>query len=188
MIEIIPHQPRWRAEFVQLATALRHDLGELALRIDHIGSTSVEGLAAKNIIDIQITAAQLDPAIEITLTRAGCPRLALITCDHLPPGATDAAQWTKWFFKSTPPLRPANIHVRLQGRANQRYPILFRDYLRVHRLAAHAYARIKIALALHCGDSLDTYYDNKDPVCDVIINSAEAWASQTHWQLPPSDY
>ncbi len=53
MIEIVPYQTSWPAEFQEIALVLRRGLGGLALRIDHIGSTSVPGLPAKDIIDIQ---------------------------------------------------------------------------------------------------------------------------------------
>ena len=55
MIALSPYQPAWPSEFSGLAGRLRRHLGPLALRIDHIGSTSVPGLAAKDIIDIQVT-------------------------------------------------------------------------------------------------------------------------------------
>ena len=55
MITIIPYRSAWSEEFAAFGGSLRQALGEIALRIDHIGSTAVTGLAAKDIIDIQIT-------------------------------------------------------------------------------------------------------------------------------------
>ena len=55
MVEIIPYKVSWPAEFQEIAAPLRHALGSLALRIDHIGSTSVPALPAKDVIDLQIT-------------------------------------------------------------------------------------------------------------------------------------
>ncbi|MGO4106234.1 GrpB family protein [Paenibacillus sp. YAF4_2] len=52
---IAEHDPQWRMLFQELGSKLRAALGELAIRIDHIGSTSVEGLDAKPIIDIQVS-------------------------------------------------------------------------------------------------------------------------------------
>jgi GrpB-like predicted nucleotidyltransferase (UPF0157 family) len=57
MVEIVEADPRWSREFQQIAADLRGVVGELSLRIDHIGSTSVPGLPAKDVIDIQITVA-----------------------------------------------------------------------------------------------------------------------------------
>src|SRR5215212_9393919 len=59
MIEIVAYQNSWPLEFGELASALRQGLGSLALRIDHIGSTAVLGLAAKDVIDIQIQSPHL---------------------------------------------------------------------------------------------------------------------------------
>lgn len=58
-IEIVAYQERWIEEFRETAGALRAALGELALRIDHIGSTSVPGLGAKDCVDLQVTVAVL---------------------------------------------------------------------------------------------------------------------------------
>lgn len=77
--------------------------------------------------------------------------------------------------------------VRVDGMPNQRFPLLFRDYLRDHPSTAEAYAQAKRALArLHPND-LDAYYAVKDPVCDIVVAAAEAWAASIEWQPGPSD-
>jgi GrpB-like predicted nucleotidyltransferase (UPF0157 family) len=187
MITIVPYNPAWPAEFASLAAALRTALGDLAQRIDHIGSTAVPGLAAKDVIDIQITAAALTPPIELALTSIGYQRLPHITHDHIPPNfPPDQTPWQKWFFKPLPTQRPTNLHVRIAGHPNQRYPLLFRDYLRSHPSAAAAYAQAKLALAKHHPNNPDAYYDIKDPVCDIIVTAAESWAKQIEWKHGPS--
>src|SRR5579871_3967770 len=99
MITIVPYRPAWREEFLALGSDLREALGDLALRIDHIGSTSVPGLAAKDRIDIQITVRSLAPEVEAALQRAGYARSVRNTQDHIPPGGSaDPSEWTKWFF------------------------------------------------------------------------------------------
>jgi GrpB-like predicted nucleotidyltransferase (UPF0157 family) len=182
-IAMVPYRSAWQAEFSCLGCEVRKVLGNVALRIDHIGSTSVPGLAAKDVIDIQVTVANLEVSIEKALERAGYSRLKHISRDHVPPGwPTQDEDWTKWFFKSASRQRPANLHVRLSGRANQRYPLLFRDYLRTHESVAQAYAQVKTALAWLHPDDIDAYYDVKDPVCDIIMGGAEAWAAQVAWR------
>jgi GrpB-like predicted nucleotidyltransferase (UPF0157 family) len=52
---------------------------------------------------------------------------------------------------------------------------------------AEAYSRVKLALVAHQLDDMDAYYDVKDPVCDIIIGGAEAWAQATGWEQGPSD-
>ena len=60
-IEVVPYDEEWPRLFSSLGASLRAALGDIALRIDHIGSTSVPGLAAKPIIDVQISVAALEP-------------------------------------------------------------------------------------------------------------------------------
>lgn len=188
MIIIVPYLPAWPAEFRTLASAIREALQGAALRIDHIGSTAVPGLAAKDVIDIQVTAADFDPQIEEALTRTGYRRLPHISRDHVPPGQPDRDEdWTKWFFKNEEGRRRANLHVRIAGRPNQRYPLLFRDYLRAHPPAALAYAQVKTALARLHPEDIYAYCDVKDPVCDIIMGGAEAWAAQVGWGFGATD-
>lgn len=121
MITIVPHRSAWRDEFSKLARDVRQALGDLAHRIDHIGSTAVPGLAAKDIIDIQVTASAFDPSIQHALERLGYRRLEHVMRDHHPPGSPGSDEdWAKWFFKDASDQRPTNLHVRITGRPNQR--------------------------------------------------------------------
>jgi GrpB-like predicted nucleotidyltransferase (UPF0157 family) len=189
MVEIIAYDHRWPAEFAAIGGALRRALGDLALRIDHIGSTSVPGLAAKDRIDVQIAVAgfeQYDTMRE-RIESLGYVARPGFTGDHLPPGwQGPPSEWEKRYFTTPPGWRPANLHVRVLGRANQRYALLFRDYLRAHPASAAAYADLKRRLAQHLAD-LSFYADVKDPACDLIAVAAEDWAKQEGWKLGPSD-
>jgi GrpB-like predicted nucleotidyltransferase (UPF0157 family) len=62
VITIVDHDRRWPESFATTGAALRDRLGHAAIRIDHIGSTAVDGLAAKDVIDSQVTVAHLDVA------------------------------------------------------------------------------------------------------------------------------
>ena len=189
MISIVAYKTSWPREFLEKGTMLRNVLGDLALRIDHIGSTAVPGLAAKDVIDIQITADRLSRNLESAMTLAGFQRLLNITRDHIPPGKdADAHEWEKWFFQPASVGRRINVHVRLPGHANQRYAILFRDYLRAFPAVAQAYGQVKEAIVkYHPEPDMEAYYDIKDPVCDIIHSGAEQWAIATNWQPGPSD-
>ena len=172
MITIVPYNLSWPAEFLEIARTLRGSLGDLALRIDHIGSTSVPGLAAKDRIDIQVTVAGLNPPVEVALNRLGYQRLEYLS-DHPPSGIeSKAGDWSKWVFKPPPGQRATNLHVRVAGRPNQRY--------------AEAYAELKRRLAGNLADP-DTYPDVKDPAVDLIYFAAEDWAEVTGWLPGPSD-
>ena len=188
-IEIVPYDARWPAEFRRIGEPLREALGELALRIDHIGSTSVPGLAAKDIVDVQVTVATLNAtALLAALAPLGYALRPDITGDHIPPGWHGSPdEWRKLYFRAPPEQRPTHLHVRQAGRANQRYALLFRDYLRANPVARAAYAQIKMALArLHPTDQ-DAYYAVKDPACDIIIVAAEDWAAVTDYVPGPSE-
>lgn len=187
MIGIGPYQTSWPAEFQEIALVLRRGLGELAWRIDHIGSTSVPGLPAKDIIDIQITVASLADQVITAMTALGYTQPEGTWRDHRPPNFTGPeADWEKLFFRPPPGQRPTNTHVRVQGRANQRYALLFRDYLRAHPATAGAYAELKRRLAQYLADP-QMYPEVKDPAVDLIYLAAEDWAAVTHWRPGPSD-
>ena len=83
--------------------------------------------------------------------------------------------------------RRTNIHIRVQGRFNQQYPLLCRDYLRTHKSAADAYGRVKQELARYFPDDVGAYYDIKDPVFDILMAGAREWADQLDWFAPKSD-
>ena len=188
MIAIVDYRPVWPEQFADLGRIVREALGGLALRIDHIGSTAVPGLAAKDVIDIQVTARTLTRALDEAVGAAGYERIADIAQDHLPPGGpVEPEQWTKWFYNQRGAERRVNLHVRVAGRANQRYAVLFRDYLRANSAAAAAYGRVKVELARHHPDDEDAYYAIKDPVCDILMAGAEVWAATVGWAPGPSD-
>jgi GrpB-like predicted nucleotidyltransferase (UPF0157 family) len=187
MVEIIPYQSNWPEEFREIATRLRRGLGGLVLRIDHIGSTSVPGLAAKDVIDIQITVASLNQELLQAMSALGYTKDAGLQRDHPPAGWNgDQIEWEKWYFDAPPGQRRTHTHVRVAGRANQRYALLFRDYLRWHPATAESYAELKRRLAQNLADP-QTYPEVKDPAVDLIYLSAEDWAFTTGWQPGSSD-
>lgn len=188
-IRIVPYDYRWPDEFRFIGQKLRAGLGNVACRIDHIGSTSVPGLAAKDVIDIQVTVLTLDPAlIAPPLERLGYTIVDGIARDHIPPGRPSKAEdWVKLYFRPPASQRPTHLHVRQQGRENQRYALLFRDCLRANPSTAVAYRQVKEALARLHPESADAYYAVKDPVCDIIMDVARAWANENGYRLGPSD-
>ena len=185
MISIIPHRPSWSAEFQEIAAALRAGIGEMALRVDHIGSTSIPHLCAKDVIDLQITVGKLDGGIAERLRQLGFVQRSEIEGDHVPSGYSGPDDdWAKLFFVEPNGQRRINVHVRQSGRPNQRYALLFRDYLLVHPAAAAAYGELKQRLAGSL-DNEDVYADVKDPAVDLIYFAAEEWASHSRWQPDP---
>ena len=88
LIEIVDYNESWPGEFARAAEPIREALAETALAIHHIGSTSVPGLAAKNIIDVQVTVAQLGEPVVDPMTAAGFTYRDDLPMDHSPPGAS----------------------------------------------------------------------------------------------------
>ncbi|MEO3875732.1 GrpB family protein [Nonomuraea sp. B12E4] len=113
-VEIVDHDPAWQERFAALGTALRGALGDVALRIDHIGSTSVPGLAAKPVIDLQISVRSLEPtaAYQAPLEqlglvyRANNPERTKANAGLLDQLADGAAYALRHFASTTPVLHP----------------------------------------------------------------------------------
>lgn len=188
-ITISDYDDNWPQEFTVIASRLRGACQSLAARIDHIGSTSVPGLAAKNRIDIQISVRTSDDyeSLGKALESIGYTK-SPVQCDHVPPGGPhEPAQWEKRLYRPPGNQRPTNLHVRVDGCANQRYPLLFRDYLRSFPDIARAYELVKKQLAQYHPENIEAYCDIKDPVCDIIAIQAKTWAEQTKWQPGQSD-
>lgn len=176
-VEIVPYDPAWPHRFQTLAGRLREALGPVAVRIDHIGSTSVPGLAAKPIVDVQISVAAFEPldAFRLPLERVGLVYRA---------GNTER---TKRYFRETPGQRRTHVHVRRAGSFSEQFALLFRDFLRTHPDEALAYAALKRRLAEHYGHDRHGYLDAKEPYMWEIIRRADDWAQQVGWEPPPSD-
>jgi GrpB-like predicted nucleotidyltransferase (UPF0157 family) len=139
MITITPYNAAWPAMFEAEAASLRAVLGERALRIEHVGSTAVPGLAAKPVIDIQVSVESLEPRhrhIEL-LGHLGYVHVPLGTFDRVYP-----------FFQK-PPQGPSTHHVHLcvSGSRQEREHLAFRDHLRRHPELAVEYLALKRALA-----------------------------------------
>lgn len=186
-IVVVPYDPGWAQEYAVLASRLRADVGGAALRIDHIGSTAVPALAAKNVIDIQITVTDLsDPRTKDALGSIGYRYVpgARDSLVGVPAGSSDL---DKQFFRQPEGHRRTHIHVRELGRVNQRYPLVFRDYLRSDVSMRQAYENVKTELARHFEKDSAAYYAIKDPYMDTVYQAALLWARQTDWQ-PDSEF
>lgn len=137
-IRIVPYDPAWPGMFEAEAGRLREALGPLALRIDHVGSTAVPGLAAKPVIDIQISVRPLHPfdAWRPALERSGYSYYRVEGYDDYP-----------YFYR--PPEMPHthHIHVCEAGGLHERRHLAFRDALRADAALAGRYEALKRELA-----------------------------------------
>ena len=184
-IDIVAYRSEWPNEFLGVAAEISSVLGDHAITIHHIGSTSVPGLAAKDIIDVQVSVLDIDdPHLRPGLEAAGFVWRGDITRDHTPPGTLPLPEDLEKRYAQRLDSPKVNCHVRVPGRPNHRYALLFRDFLRSSEAAAQAYAEVKRQLAGHFPNDVDAYYDVKDPVMDIIYAAAEGWAATTEWTEP----
>jgi GrpB-like predicted nucleotidyltransferase (UPF0157 family) len=177
VIEIVDYSATWPVLFADLGTRLRRALGDVALRIDHIGSTSVPGLAAKPVIDVQISVADFEP---LDAFRAPLCDLGFVY-------RADNTERTKRYFREPSGQRRTHIHVRRAGSFSEQFPLLFRDYLRAYSDDAAAYDRLKRRLAAQFPNDRAAYTDAKVPFTWEVIRRADGWAQRIDWQAGPSD-
>lgn len=133
----------------------------LTVRIDHIVSTSVPGLEAKDVIDVQVIVASLEPHKPIVdaFSTAHCELSSgdWNHRDHVPATWTgERSAWNEFTFGSANGERPSNIHVRVGGSPNERYALLFRDFLRADDRARQSWGAFKRSLAAEVEDVRST--------------------------------
>lgn len=180
-VVLVASDPAWPRAYSRIAGRLRQVTGDL--RCDHIGSTAVPGLAAKDVIDVQLSVDSLDRADQLrpVLEEAGFPAVLAVRSDHPQPVAPDPAGWGKRLHGAADPGRPAHIHLRVPGSPGWRYPLLFRDWLRAVPGEARAYEAEKVRLA--AGSPLrGNYADAKQPWFDAAGARAGDWAARVGWE------
>lgn len=170
-VELVAYDPRWPVLYEQMRARLASALGPTALRIDHVGSTAVPGLAAKPIVDIQVSVPEVDDE--------GPYRQPIedqgFALRYREPGHR--------YFRPPPGLpRLWQVHVCTVGSEWEWDHLLFRDYLRAHPAAAAEYAAIKRRAASEHPTDRVTYTDAKDPWIRATVAAAEQWARAIAWQ------
>jgi len=185
-----PHRADWAQQAARIGARIAAAAPEQILAVDHIGSTAVPGLSAKDVIDLQVAVPDLAVAAAIAplLSAAGFPAVRDVEADTPKPNAPDQGEWLKRFHANADPCRAVNVHVRAHGSAGWRYALMFRDWLRSDPSARSLYEGHKAELAAeHAGpDSTRSYAEAKEPwFTDVAWPLMAAWARATGWE-PPS--
>jgi GrpB-like predicted nucleotidyltransferase (UPF0157 family) len=160
-IYLAAYDPDWAVIFTQLAGQIRQALGEKALLLEHVGSTSVPGLAAKPVIDVVL-------AVENSADEAA----------YLPPletvGLTLQLCEPEWFEHRL--LRASsiqtNVHVFSAGCAEIGRMLLFRDWLREHADDRRLYEHAKRELVLRSWQDVQAYADAKSEIVTSILSRA----------------
>ena len=166
-ITLVEYDPRWPALFDREAARIRAVLGAAAVRVEHVGSTSVPGLAAKPIIDMLLAVPDSadEPAYVPALEDAGYV-LSIREPD--------------WFehrlFKG--PDTDINLHVFTVGSAEIDQMLMFRDWLRADEADRDAYLRVKRDLAKRTWRHVQHYADSKTAIVQQVMARARAASQQ----------
>ena len=180
-VRIVDYQLSWPREFRQLEAQVRSAIGSNALAVDHVGSTAIPGLAAKDVIDIQVRVAAVDEASVV-------PAMGSIGFRCRPEAwnrteTSSGVKCRKLVFAPAIGARLCNVHFRAADAPNARFALLFRDYLRADDTARQAWGAFKRRLAVSVTDYAD-YGQIKQPATEILIQAAERWAAGCGWSVP----
>ena len=171
--------PSWAATAHRLIARLHNHLSNFdVVRIDHIGSTSVDGLAAKNLIDIQVMVRNDDDAPLVAQAATGAGFVHVTGRWHGKDRHGDLHP--EQVCVDADPGRPVNVNIRSVDRPVARDALLFRDWLRATPHARDRYLAKKSELA---GRQVDDYGDSKEPFISAALREADTWAATTGWRL-----
>lgn len=166
-VEVVEPSPRWAEDFQEVAAVLRGALAEVrSAVVEHVGSTSVPGLAAKPILDIDVIvdATDVDAAVAV-----------LESIGHVHRGDLGVSG-REAFHAPGPPRR--NVYVCTAGTANVRNHLAVRDVLRSRADLREAYAAAKLALAADPGMDIDTYIAGKSAVLQQVLEASGRFSDE----------
>jgi dephospho-CoA kinase len=193
---LVPADPTWPDQAARILARLKVACGAKALRVDHIGSTAVAGLDAKDAIDIQVTVESLAVADELAaaLRSAGYPRIDDVSSDAAKLDARSTAErydhsddptlWHKRLHASADPGRPTFVHLRVDGWPNQQFALLFVDWLNANPEVRDEYLAVKRRAeqaAAPDGD-IERYLAVKEPWFSEAYRRAWDWADKSGWR------
>lgn len=166
VVEVTPYDPQWSARFAAEAAAVQAALGDTVIRIEHVGSTSVPGLAAKPIIDMM-------PLVR-DVRDVGKRIPAMAASGYIPRGEF-GLPGRRYFVKGPAHARLVHCHIYAADHPEVERHLAFRDYLRTHPAARDAYAALKIELAQQHPTDIVAYMDGKDGLIKQLEAAALAW-------------
>jgi len=159
-VVVEPYNEAWKQDFQNIKIELEEALGDLALRIEHVGSTSVEGLSAKPIIDIDVVIENeqiLDDVISV-LRKIG----------YIHNGNQGIEGREAFKYQGKEHLRKHHLYVCTREASELRRHIGFRDYLRSHPEIVAEYSRIKIEGAAKYPYDMDGYIAYKSDFIEQV--------------------
>jgi GrpB-like predicted nucleotidyltransferase (UPF0157 family) len=158
-VHVADYDPRWPATFEQLSGQISAALGALAMRVEHIGSTAVPGLAAKPIIDLDV----------VIGSRADLPAVIakLRPLGYWPQG--DLGVPGREAFNNPPGAPPHHLYVCAADNTELARHLAFRDFMRTHPETARAYGELKRSLASRFRNDRDAYTEAKTAFIDAVL-------------------
>jgi GrpB-like predicted nucleotidyltransferase (UPF0157 family) len=165
-VRIVDPDPGWPAAAERELARVAAALGDLAVRLDHVGSTAVPGLAAKPIVDLQVSVVALEPQA------AYVEPLAAIGYLFVP-----FATAPEYHFFGRPPERPRthHLHVCRAGSFEERRHLAVRDYLRAAPDEAARYAAVKREAARRHPEDRIAYMRGKEAFVKELERRALDW-------------
>ncbi|MFN0179627.1 MAG: GrpB family protein [Gemmatimonadales bacterium] len=164
---VVPHDPAWRRHFEAEARRLAESLGDVVVRLHHIGSTAVPGLPAKPVIDVLLEVGELEALDAVT------PALEALGYEAK---GEFGIPGRRYFRKDDASgQRTHQVHSFAVGSDNVRRHLAFRDYLIACPAVAQAYGQLKQALARRHPDDMERYRNGKDGFVKEQEAKAVAW-------------
>ena len=162
-VTVVPYSPEWPVQFARVADDLRRALGDVPIvAIEHVGSTSVPGLAAKPVIDIDVIVQRGDVDAAIS---------ALIAAGYTHRGDLGVTDRESMAAPDDDPRR--NVYVCVQGTLHVRNHLAVRAILRERDDLRDRYGAVKIDLASDPGMQMGTYLARKSPVLQEVLALSE---------------
>lgn len=165
-VEVVEHSPRWAEDFDEVAAVLREALTDVRSAVEHVGSTSVPGLAAKPILDVDV----IVDATDVDAAVAALQSVGYVHRGDLGVPGREA------FHAPGPPRR--NVYVCTAGTAGVRNHLAVRDVLRSRADLREAYAAAKLALAADPGMDIDTYIAGKSAVLQQVLEASGRFSDE----------
>jgi len=165
-VAIVDYDVDWPGLYELERERLNSGLGDIALHYEHIGSTSVPGLAARPVLDIAVGLRRLEDA-EICI-----PALHTLGYTYNP-NFKAASSERRFFWRWAPEVHMHHLYLVPVNSSLWLKPILFRDYLRCHPYEALWYGAVKRALAEQCGDDIEAYRRGKTVFMESILLKAQ---------------
>ena len=159
-VVVLPYDEQWKQDFIMIKDEIAAALGQLAIGIEHVGSTSVEGLSAKPIIDIDVV------IWDYTVFEEVVSALGAIGYRH--EGDLGIAGREAFKYDGKDHLRKHHLYVCPKDSPELKRHIAFRDYLRAHPDAVQEYSRIKEEGAKLYPYDIDRYIEHKSPFIESI--------------------